>query len=95
MAQTSADFGFWQLRQLSEFAPVNVTHVAVFLKGQMHAKSRAERLRRMGVAGQRDVVVQNFSVLGMGTVVDNGLGASGRALTAQIGDTLIGNDGEH
>ena len=78
--------------ELFQIAPLHGAHVAGLVEGEVHSKGGLEGLRRMGAAGQGQVVLKDLAIIGMGAIFDDGVSAGGGILAAQVGHALFGND---
>lgn len=78
---------------LCEFRPVDVAHVARREEFCVEGKRRVESVGCLASVGaQLEVVAEQFAVDGVGTVVDDYVGAFHRVESAEVGDALVGYD---
>ena len=75
--------------------PLGVTHIARLEELLVHSQCAAECVRGMSSLRHLQVLVQQWAVLWIHTVVDDLVSALDRALTAQVSNTVLGDDNLH
>ena len=78
-------------RRLCKFAPVGKAHIALALQGIVHAECSAHVVAGLTLGRHVEVIPQELTIVGMGTILDDSLGALHGTLAAEVGDTLLGD----
>ena len=80
----------------SELSPIDVAHVTALGQFGVHTQSCTDTMRSLCLTiGQLEVIPKDVLVVGMYTVLDDGLSTLLGALTTQVGYTLFGDDDIH
>ena len=77
---------------LHQLAPVGEAHVALLHECLVHAEGGTQVVAGVALGGVVQVVPQELAVVGVCTVLDDGLGTLHGALAAKVGDTLLGDE---
>ena len=77
---------------LRQLAPVGEAHVALLHECLVHAEGGTQVVAGVALGGVVQVVPQELAVVGVCTVLDDGLGTLHGALAAEVGDTLLGDE---
>ena len=72
--------------------PLGVAHVAGFEELLVHSECAGERMRRVSRFGHLEVLVEQWAILRVNTVVYDFVCTLNRALSAQVGNTMFGDD---
>lgn len=74
------------------FCEVGVAHVACFVEGVVKFEGCGECVGCLAALAELEVVEEQALVIGVGTVLDDAVGALHGVETAEVGDTLVGDD---
>ena len=75
--------------------PLGVTHIARLEELLVHSQCAAQGVRGMSSLRHLQVLVQQWAVLWVHTVVDDLVSTLDRALTTQVSNTVLGDDDLH
>lgn len=75
-----------------EICPIGEAHVAFLEEHLVHAQGGGEAVAGLPLGGNLQVIPKELLVVGVGAVLDDGLGTLHGALAAQVGDALLGDD---
>ena len=75
--------------------PLGVTHIARLEELLVHSQCAAQGVRGMSCLRHLQVLVQQWAVLWIHTVVDDLVSALDRTLTTQVSNTVLGDDDLH
>ena len=78
-------------RRLCKFAPVGKAHIALALQGIVHAECSAHVVAGLTLGRHVEVIPQELTIVGMCTILDDGLGTLHRTLSTKVGNALLGN----
>ena len=77
---------------LHQLAPVGEAHIALLHERLMHAEGCTQVVAGMTLGGVVQIIPQQLAVVGVCTVLDDGLGTLHGTLAAEVGDTLLGDE---